>query len=113
MGPRLIYVRVYDFFCEGPWFFRQTSDVIRPDGDIPANGNGRELRAAMMRSACGDGASPALLLAWEYLTGVSPHSSRPRAIFSAGPETRHPRTAFAARRPVHRPSRLRRLPGGL
>jgi predicted dehydrogenase len=73
----LSYVRVFDFFCEGPWFFRQTSDVIRPDRDIPAEVStaSRELREAMMRSACGEGASPALLLAWEYLTGVACHST--------------------------------------
>jgi myo-inositol 2-dehydrogenase/D-chiro-inositol 1-dehydrogenase len=75
LGP-LSYVRAFDFFCEGPWFYRQTSDVIRPDGDIPADVSSasRRLREVMMRSACGEGASPALLLAWEYLTGVSSHS---------------------------------------
>jgi myo-inositol 2-dehydrogenase/D-chiro-inositol 1-dehydrogenase len=76
LGP-LSYVRVWDFFCEGPWFFRQTSDVIRPERDIPpeVSAASRRLREAMMRSACGDGASPALLLAWEYLTGVACHST--------------------------------------
>ena len=34
LGP-LSYVRVWDFFREGPWFYRQTSEVIRPDRDIP------------------------------------------------------------------------------
>ncbi len=34
LGP-LSYVRIWDFFCEGPWFFRQTSEVVRPDRDIP------------------------------------------------------------------------------
>ena len=88
LGP-LTYVRVFDFFCEGPWFFRQTSDVIRPDGDIPAEASAasHRLRAAMMRSACGDGASPALLLAWEYLTGVSSHSiSAMRDLLGGVPE---------------------------
>ena len=40
-----------------------------------------------MRSACGDGASPALLLAWEYLTGVSSHSiSAMRDLLGGVPE---------------------------
>lgn len=65
-----------DYMCEGPWFFRQTSDVITPEGDIPKDASvaSRALRAAMMGEVCGTGASPAVLLAYEYLTGVSSHS---------------------------------------
>ena len=76
LGP-LSYVRVWDFFCEGPWFYRQTSEVIRPDRDIPPDvaAASRRLRAEMMRSACGEDATPALLLAYEYLTGVACHST--------------------------------------
>jgi myo-inositol 2-dehydrogenase/D-chiro-inositol 1-dehydrogenase len=75
LGP-LTHVGARDFMCEGPWFVRQTSDVIYPAGDVPeaAIVAGRSLRQEMMRSVCGPDASPALLLAYEYLTGVSSHS---------------------------------------
>lgn len=75
LGP-LTHVGARDFMCEGPWFCRQTSDVIYPSGDIPdeAIKTGRALRLEMMREVCGADASPALLLAYEYLTGVSSHS---------------------------------------
>ena len=57
----LSYVRVQDLFCEGPWFFRQTTDVAYPDADIPeaAAIASRQLRQQMMLSVCGPEASPA------------------------------------------------------
>ncbi len=75
IGP-LTHVNVRDFMCEGPWFHRQTSDVVYPAGDVPSEdiAAGRALRQAMMRSVCGEDASPSQLLAYEYLTGVSSHS---------------------------------------
>jgi len=73
---KLSYVRVQDQFCEGPWYFRQTSDVVYPNGDIPTDvaTASKKLRHDMMMSVCGEAASPAHLLAYEYLTGVSSHS---------------------------------------
>ena len=85
----LSYVRVWDFFCEGPWFYRQTGEVVRPDRDIPPEvaTASRKLREDMMRSACGEDATPALLLAYEYLTGVACHStSAMRDLLGGGPK---------------------------
>ena len=72
----LSYVRVQDLFCEGPWYFHQTGDVEYPSGDIPTAvaAASQKLRQEMMMSVSGVSASPARLLAYEYLTGVSSHS---------------------------------------
>ncbi|MBH0239888.1 Gfo/Idh/MocA family oxidoreductase [Methylobrevis albus] len=75
LGP-ITHADLRDYMCEGPWFHRQTTDVIYPAGDIPkeASAASRALRSAMMREICGADASPALLLGYELLTGVASHS---------------------------------------
>jgi myo-inositol 2-dehydrogenase/D-chiro-inositol 1-dehydrogenase len=65
-----------DFFCEGPWFFRQTNDVVYPNQDISKEIvlASRRLRLEMMQRICGDDASEGLIRAYDYLTGISCHS---------------------------------------
>jgi myo-inositol 2-dehydrogenase/D-chiro-inositol 1-dehydrogenase len=90
----LSHVSARDFMCEGPWFFRQTSDVAYPAGDVPAEARetARTLRLEMMREVCGADATPALLLAYEYLTGVASHSISAIRDLLGGP----PRSVAAA-----------------
>ncbi|GBQ20361.1 Gfo/Idh/MocA family protein [Gluconacetobacter sacchari] len=70
------YARVRDLICEGPWFFRNWSDVAVPTDDIPADmvASGRARRLADLKSVCGDDASPTMLKAYEVLTGLGVHS---------------------------------------
>ena len=51
----ITYVRVRDVICEGPWFFRQTDQVITPQNDIPAElrEEGGALRKQMLDSLLG------------------------------------------------------------
>lgn len=87
------YARVRDIICEGPWYFQNWSDVATPEDDIPADilAAGRAARLADLKSVCGDEASPAILKAYEVLTGLGVHSlsalrvllGAPRRVISA------------------------------
>ena len=52
LGP-LSYVRVWDFFCEGPWFYRQTRRGRPSRSRHPAGGYGREPQASRRHDAVG------------------------------------------------------------
>lgn len=87
------YARVRDIICEGPWYFQNWSDVATPENDIPADvlTSGRAARLADLKSVCGNDASPAILKAYEVLTGLGVHSlsalrvllGAPRRVISA------------------------------
>jgi len=70
------YVRVRDIICEGPWFFRQTDDVITPQNDVPAEISvaSRALREKMMGEMCGTDAPAMIRRGYEVMTGLSSHS---------------------------------------
>lgn len=86
---QISFVRVQDFFCEGPWYFRQTSDVAYPkDISQEALAKSKSLRLEMKRKACGEGASDALLQAYDFLTGVSCHSISAMRELLGGPPHR-------------------------
>ncbi|GBQ49762.1 Gfo/Idh/MocA family protein [Acidomonas methanolica] len=70
------YVRVRDLICEGPWFFAGWSEVVTPADDIPGDliASSRARRLADLKSVCGDDAPPAMLKAYEVLTGLGVHS---------------------------------------
>ncbi|MDQ0456777.1 Gfo/Idh/MocA family protein [Rhizobium paknamense] len=72
----ITYVRVRDVICEGPWYFRQTDNVVTPQNDLPQDllEEGRTLRASMLDSVLGADASPELRTAYTVLTGLSSHS---------------------------------------
>ncbi|HVZ00919.1 MAG TPA: Gfo/Idh/MocA family oxidoreductase [Dongiaceae bacterium] len=71
----IVYVRVRDLICEGPFFIRQTRPVFRPD-DVPADiiAESRRVTDRMLRSVVGADASPEEIRAYQVLTGLSSHS---------------------------------------
>ena len=65
-----------DVICEGPWYFRQTDDVVVPQGDIPEAllTEGRQLRTAMLDAVLGTDAPADIRTAYTVMTGLSSHS---------------------------------------
>lgn len=72
----ITYVRVRDVICEGPWYFRQSDDVVVPQGDIPETliAEGRDLRNAMLDVVLGAAATAEMKTAYTVMTGLSSHS---------------------------------------
>jgi myo-inositol 2-dehydrogenase/D-chiro-inositol 1-dehydrogenase len=71
----IVYVRIRDIICEGPFFIRQTRPVFRPT-DVPAEiiSESRSVTDKMLRSVVGADASAEELRAYQVLTGLSSHS---------------------------------------
>ncbi|MBF0877161.1 Gfo/Idh/MocA family oxidoreductase [Gluconobacter cerevisiae] len=82
------YVRVRDLICEGPWFFNSWGHVATPDGDIAVDliDSGRAKRLADMKAVCGEDASPAILKAYEVLTGLGIHSLSALRVLIGSPQ---------------------------
>lgn len=71
----IVYVRIRDIICEGPFFIRQTRPVFRPE-DVPAEviAESRTITEKMLRTVVGPEASREEMRAYQVLTGLSSHS---------------------------------------
>jgi myo-inositol 2-dehydrogenase/D-chiro-inositol 1-dehydrogenase len=71
----IVYARIRDIICEGPFFIRQTRPVFRPD-DVPPEiiAESRSETERLLRSVVGADAPPEEMRAYQVLTGLSSHS---------------------------------------